>query len=203
MANPNPVSQAAPTDETRDGINAFGIRAFVGSVADNTGTTNTNARNAQLAVSGFERMPIWINVQNAEFNLIQVAPNAAGKSFTFSGFDFGDCTDCSGSSLVEVLMPTSTTSAGTISTCTASGVVNGALSTTGGVCSFQIGSNFNGKLQDIVVGVPADYECATGTGGAVTNGDCWFRMRITYDANPNDVTTWDASINGDAVRLVR
>ncbi len=49
-------------------------------------------------MSGCERMPIYANstANSATFNLIQVLPNAAGKSFTFSGFDFGDCTDCSG-----------------------------------------------------------------------------------------------------------
>ncbi|MEI8083395.1 MAG: TadE/TadG family type IV pilus assembly protein [Actinomycetes bacterium] len=205
VTSPNVVSQVEPTVTNTDGINAFAIRAFVGTPAENTGTPDP--LNAKVAVSGWERMPIWINADNAGgsyFNLIQVLPNAAGKSFTFSGFDFGDCGSCSGTSLVQVLMPTGST--GSLTTCTGTGPVSGSIPTVSGdpVCSFRISSaTHQGKLQEIAVTIPSNYTCASGSGGVVALGDCWFRMKIDYSNQPNDVTTWDAAINGDNVRLVQ
>lgn len=188
------------------GTNAFAVRAYGASAA--APTTPDEDISARIAVSGWERMPMWINDRGpALFNLIQILPNARGKSFTFSGFDFGDCGLCVDGrgnpipATVTVLTPQNSTGTLASDACQGVGPIAGTLAN----CTFPISSSTHqGQLQEVTVQVPRDYECATGPGNPATVqlGDCWWQMEITYPADPNDVTTWDAVINGDVVRLL-
>ena len=48
--------------------------------------------------------------------------------------------------------------------------------------------------------IPADYTC-----NYMSFGGCWYQVEVAYTSPANaqvtDITTWDASIAGDPVRL--
>jgi hypothetical protein len=58
---------------------------------------------------------------------------------------------------------------------------------------------YNGRLVTMTIPIPADYTCTF----AATDG-CWIKVGMTYNsgAQPNDTTTWSATLTGDPVRLV-
>jgi hypothetical protein len=154
-----------------------------------------------VAVSGWERMPIYANESavTATFNLIQVLPNAAGGTFTFSTFDNGDAPNGCPGCTVRVKLPVDvySTNGGTVSlgTCVGSGPVSGNLTN----CTVAVSSATNqGRIQTITVPIPADYGCLP-----QSSGGCWFQVLANYPGGVTDTTTWDATIGGDPVRLIR
>lgn len=190
----NPRAYAATGNSTTGrGDNSFGIRAHIAS---------TPSLDTSVSVAGWEKMPIYANASGATsvFNLIRVVPAAAGKSLSFSFFDVGDA---AGSGSVTVLKPTdpnlgpTLNAASSISGCRGvAGPVTGAL--TG--CAVNISNaTHNGKVQTIFVPIPADYTCNKDSAGG-----CWFRVQVAFPAGTsvNDITTWDANVTGDPVRLI-
>lgn len=182
----------APTGNERgtNGINGFAIRAAVWT--DDTKTTLDQTAAANVAVSGYERMPIWVNSSGstATFNLIQVPSNATGKSFTFSLFDLGDAR---GGGTIRINPPSGNTIQGT---CTV--VAPGGSPANLSNCTLPFtNQQFNGKLRTISVPIPNNYTC-----NDQDLGSCWWTVTLDYAGSVNDVTTWDASIQGDSVRLV-
>jgi hypothetical protein len=193
----NPAASAPDGNTTTGaGQNAFGIRAVTAPGLED-----------DVAVSGYARMPIFANATSAQstFNLIRVLPAAAGKSIEFSFFDVADCTGgCSGT--VQVLVPND--ASGSILTtpfrdgCRSSG---GAASTAGQLLTncraWATSSQNNGKLQTVSIPIPNDYMC-----NYASFGGCWYKVKVHYsspvNAQVNDITTWDADIAGDPVRLI-
>lgn len=193
------VADAAPDSSLAGaGSNAFGVRAVV-----------TPGKERYVAVSGWERMPIYANSTAAAttFNLIRVLPGAAGHFITFDFFDAGDA---AGEATVQVLLPSDarSTGGGPLLTpfpapgCTTKGGSAGAgqtlvnctatLTRSGGV------SRNNGKVQTMNIPIPTDYTCDT---SLLTN--CWYRVKVSFASGEvHDVTTWDAELAGDPVRLV-
>jgi hypothetical protein len=178
-----------------EGSNAFALRAVTASGLEKA-----------LAVAGYEHMPIFMNADTASatFNLIRVLPGAAGQSISFSYFDAGDA---AGTGSVTVQRPTDAT--GSILTtpfpgnCKASGGTAGAgvtltncsapLNQSGGV------SLNNGKTETIIIPIPSDYSCNYNSFGG-----CWYRVVVAFASGTvHDVTTWDATIIGDPVRLIK
>lgn len=192
------VLNAAGTDTSGSGHNRFAVRAYIpGNIP--SGTNAGLAYASQVSVAGYERMPIYANASatSARFNLIQVLPNAAGQSFFFTAYDNGDatCPTCT----ITVALPADAASTDgqplVPGTCTGDGPVSGDL--TG--CSVPVSSaTHNGKVQTISVPIPANYTCA-----ALSVGGCWYTVTLQYGGNVSDTTTWDATIGGDPVRLIR
>jgi len=176
------------TDTTGRGANAYAIRAV----------TNPISLGASVQVSGWERIPIFANATAASstFNLLQVNPNAAGKSFYFSFFDVGDATS---SGTVKVLRPSENSNT-SLPGCTYKFVGGVETNINGTSCQVNISSSTNnGKVQTITVPVPADYTCTS-----TSLGGCWFRVTVSFSSGSvHDATTWDANIGGDAIRLVQ
>ena len=186
-----PNGDATPTGA---GVNSFAIRAVTPSGAER-----------EVAVSGWDRMPIYANSEAASsvFPLIRVLPGAAGQYIDFSFFDAGDA---AGSGTVKVLLPTDarSTSGGALANpfpggCTSQG---GAAGTGQTLASCQANSisytTNNGKTQRILIPVPADYTC-----DSLLFIGCWYRVQISFSSGSvHDVTTWDAQLAGDPVRLV-
>ncbi|HET6562732.1 MAG TPA: Tad domain-containing protein [Marmoricola sp.] len=197
----NPAASARNGNtSTGAGQNSFGIRAVTAPGLED-----------DVAVSGYARMPIFANAVSAQstFNLIRVLPAAAGKSIRFSFFDVGDCTvltggSCTGS--VQVLVPNDAT--GSIATkpfrdgCRSFGGASAAAGAAGQLltsCSASVNYNTNnGKLQTVSIPIPNDYMC-----NYASFGGCWYKVKVSYpNALVNDITTWDADIAGDPVRLI-
>lgn len=186
----NPAAAAATGNTTAGvGLNSFALRA-----------RTQPGLEGQVAVSGWDRMPILQNAtgSTAEFNLVRVLPGARGQTLEF---EFFDAADASGAGTVQVLRPTDAT--GSIATTASLTGCTGSLS--GGPYAPLVGctvpvSNLthNGTTQVVRVRIPQDYDCQ-----ATSLGGCWFRVAIAFTgATVTDFTTWDASVNGDPVRLV-
>jgi len=192
----NPAVSAATGNSTYgEGVNAFGVRAVTQSGYENL-----------VSVSGFDRMPIFANATNAQsqLNLIRVLPGAAGQYVSFSFYDVGDVgSSQSSSGTVQVLPPADAT--GSVTTtpfpgqCRAIGGYAGSTSTLLNNCTAPItyGTN-NGKVETMSIPIPSDYTCDVSS-----NGNCWYQVRVSLSGAVNDITTWDASIVGDPVRLVQ
>ena len=191
------TAAAALTGDTTsgEGSNAFALRAVTAT-----------GQEKNVAVSGYEHMPIFINANTATatFNLIRVLPGAAGQTISFSYFDAGDAA-AAGS--VKVLPPTDAT--GSILTnpypgnCKATGGSAGSGQTLTG-CSAPLtlsGSTSmnNGKTETITIPIPSDYDCNY----AAFSG-CWYRVQVAFDSGAvHDTTTWDATVIGDPVRIIK
>lgn len=61
-------------------------------------------------------------------------------------------------------------------------------------------SKNNGKQETITIPIPADYTCNY----AAFSG-CWYRVEVNFAGatSVTDVTTWDATVVGDPVRLIQ
>jgi Flp pilus assembly protein TadG len=190
---------AADTGNTTsgEGTNSFSIRAVTQS-----------GYEKDVSVSGYNHMPIYINADTATatFHLIRVLPGAAGQKISFSYFDAGDSATGTGS--VKVLVPTDAT--GTITTnpfpgsCSAIGGSAGSSATTLTNCTapFEASgstSKNNGKTETITIPIPADYNCSYNL-----SSGCWYKVTMAFGTGQvHDVTTWDATVVGDPVRLVK
>jgi Flp pilus assembly protein TadG len=192
----NSAATALTGDTTAgEGSNAFALRAVTAA-----------GKEKEVAVAGYEHMPIFMNADTATatFNLIRVLPGAAGQSIAFSYFDAGDA---AGTGSVTVQRPTDAT--GSILTnpfpgsCKATGGSAGAgqtltncsapLTQSGGV------SRNNGKTETIIIPIPTGYSCNYNSFGG-----CWYRVVVGFTSGTvHDVTTWDATIIGDPVRLIK
>ncbi len=189
---------AAQTGNTvqGEGSNGFAIRAVT-----------VGGYEKDVAVAGYNHMPIFVNANTASpvFNLIRVLPGAAGQSIAFSYFDAGDA---SAAGSVRVLPPTDATGSITSNPfpgagCRATGGSAGTgqnLSNCTAPFEQQSGySKNNGKTETIVIPIPTDYTCNFNSFGG-----CWYRVQIGFGTGTvNDVTTWDATIIGDPVRLIK
>jgi Flp pilus assembly protein TadG len=191
------TTAAALTGNTTsgEGSNSFALRAVTAP-----------GQEKNVAVSGYDHMPISMNAQSAtaNFNLIRVLPGAAGQSISFSYFDAGDA---SGTGSVTVQRPTDAT--GSILTtpfpgsCKATGgsAGTGVTLTNCSAPLLQTGttSRNNGKTETIIIPIPTDYGC-----NVTTFGGCWYRVQVQFNGGDvHDVTTWDATIIGDPVRLIK
>jgi hypothetical protein len=206
VANGGNAATSPPiTTNLEPGVNGFAMRA---AVYQHGGALDPGL-GAHVAIAGFDRMPIRTNAAStvATFNLIQVLTNAASRSFDFSFFDVGDGLGSNtgsvqilypiGAKLDTNLIPDPTSPVD----CIYKFPVSGNLGTMSGPCTASIKVSTNdGKIAKMTVPIPSNYKCEL-----LTLGSCWFRVKVTYPGSttPTDTMTWDASIQGDMVRLVR
>jgi Flp pilus assembly protein TadG len=185
----NPLVTATPTTENTTtlglGANSFGIRA-VSSAA------------ASISVSGWSRMPMLQNTPDstASFNLLRVLPAAAGQSIAFEFFDVADGASATGSATVQPPADATGSVRSGLTGCT--GALNDQDFTPITGCAARIAhSTHDGQVQRMRIPIPADYDCDE----TVLTG-CWFKVQVKQNGNITDFTTWDASLEGDPVRLI-
>jgi hypothetical protein len=157
-------------------------------------------------------MPIYDNSvgKTSTLHLIRVLPGAAGQYISFSFFDAADtmAQNASASGTVTVIPPTDATGSITSTPfpspgCKASGGAAGAGQNLTGCAAPVSHSANNGRVETMSIPIPADYSC-----DASINTNCWYKVAISL---PNiaasdtisDITTWDAQIVGDPVRLIK
>jgi hypothetical protein len=134
-----------------------------------------------------------------------VLPGAAGQNIVFSFFDAADATGNSASATVKVLLPVELP-AGAVANpfpgnCTAQGGAAGSGQTLVSCTASGITKGTNdGKVETIRIPIPPDYTCDP---SVFTN--CWYQVQISFGSGiaVHDITTWDATIEGDPVRLVQ
>ncbi len=170
------TGQAGDSSPYGGGSNSFSIRAVTPAGIER-----------QVAVSGYDRMPIYVNSEAAdtEFNLIRILPGAAGQFISFDFFDAGDAT---GEATVQVLLPADATkNDGTPITdkfptrCRSYGGSAGGSAASPGqtsaTCTFTLTrsgstSRNNGKVQTITIPIPTDYKC-----DATDFVKCWYKVK--------------------------
>lgn len=168
-------------NDAASGHNRFSLRAY------------GNGSNANdISIAGYTKMAMYANQPGAKtgFYLARVPSGAAGQVLNLKLFDIGDSSQ---PGLVTVVAPEDSNV--TFTNCQGRGVVNGLLSS----CSIVANSTFNGKWQTISVNIPSTYKCDD-----TDSTGCWVRLNYDYGtgAQPADTTSWQASVEGDPVRLV-
>lgn len=207
----------AGVEEANTGGNASMISSGTPAAYAESGDTNSGVGNNtfamravmpaglqdSVAVAGYERMPIFANATAAssEFHLIRVLPGAAGQYISFSFFDVSDAGGTGNT--IRVLPPTDATGSITSTPfpspgCQAyfgSSTTKTALSN----CTAPVSSTANNaKLETLEIPIPADYLCDVSS-----IGGCWYRVIVDYESDVHDFTTWDATIIGDPIRLIK
>ena len=192
----NPAAAAATGNTTAGyGNNSFSIRALI-----------QNGFQSSVSVAGYDRMPIYANATGSvqTFNLIRILPGAAGSYINFSFFDIGDGLTGTNTATLKVVVPSDAT--GSITTnpfpgsCYAVGGYAGA-GTTLTACTATISNaKNNAKVESMSIPLPGDYTC-----NYASAGGCWYKVIVTFPSGTDvsDITTWDATVEGDPVRLVQ
>jgi Flp pilus assembly protein TadG len=198
-------SETPPENTSLAGQNRYSIRVV------NHGTSTVTANVQTFAET---HLPIYTNTTGAStpnFYLARLLPGGGttGRKLHLVFYDIGDL--ASGTTTTITVSPPADMS-GTAPTCSWTG--NGPNGLTGmpsstvsgctisGITSNDYPAGFNGVLITADISVGGDYNCST----AVATG-CWFKIQMNYTGGAavqaNDTTTWDASIAGDPVRLVK
>jgi hypothetical protein len=167
-----------------------------------------SATGAGVSLFGRGRISIYANHIGAstQFYLARVFPGAAGRSVQLEFWDTGDA-EAPGT--ITVLPPGDATAGGApldrFEGCTYSPPPNGSPSNlvpTSSGCSVHgvHRTAWNGQRIVWTIPIPPDYDCA-----ATDPTGCWLRLRFEYPAGRtvNDTTTWEATLGGNPVRLVR
>jgi Flp pilus assembly protein TadG len=170
------------------GQNSFSLRAFASSPAD----------NLNVSISGYGSMSAYANTPNGstDFYLARLSDSARGKTLTVRLFDLGEGT--TSGSYLQVLPPDPVVNGTTLTTFT--GCTGQGPATVQSSCRVDFGGSFNGKWQTLKVPIPDTFSCAE----TVQLG-CWVRLHLSYasGSSPHDATSWQASLDGDPVRLVQ
>lgn len=169
--------------DTQGGHNRFGLRA--------SGSAETD--KDKISIAGFGKMVMYANTPNgtSKFFMARIPSSSNGQIFNVNLFDIGD--GAKNGSTITVLPPDEI--GGYFSGCKAKGVTNGDLTN----CRIPVSTAYNGKWQTITVPIPVTYSC----NDAAASG-CWVRLEFYYgpSSTPSDTTSWQASVEGDPIRLV-
>ena len=171
--------------DAASGHNRFSLRAY--------SSTNPSSKDS-IYLAGYNKMAIYANLPSAKttFYLARVPSGSAGQVLNVRLFDIGDS---SANGIITVLPPTG--SGVSFSNCVGTGPTAGNLPT----CSVTANSStYQGRWEQISVPIPSGYSCNDSDPTA-----CWVKLQYDYGtgAQPNDTTSWTASIEGDPVRLVQ
>ena len=147
-----------------------------------------------ISIAGFGKMVLYANTPggaHTKFFLARIPSSSNGQIFHVNLFDIGD--GATSGSTITVLPPAEV--GGGFTGCKAEGQTNGNLPD----CKISVSSKYNGKWQTISVPIPVSYTCddSSATG-------CWVRLEFFYGSGsgPADTTSWQATVEGDPIRLV-
>jgi Flp pilus assembly protein TadG len=186
-----------------NGNNNFSLRAYGGG---------TEHADTNVSVAGTSRIGIFVNSETpqTQFFLARVLPGSTSRTLTLN---FYDIADASTSGSLQVLPPTGATVNGTALTqfsgCTYTdpsrpysnaGLPIGAFSSTGSGCMVSGISlaTYQAKWVTWKIPIPAGYNCNQND-----PFDCWLRISYTGFGNAQDVTSWQARLDGNPVRIVK
>jgi len=165
------------------GHNRFGLRASGSASGDQD----------KISIAGFGKMVMYANTPNgtSKFFMARIPSSSNGQVFNVNLFDIGD--GSKNGSTITVLPPDEI--GGYFSGCKAKGVTNGNLTN----CRISVSTAYNGKWQTITIPIPVTYSC----NDSAASG-CWVRLEFYYGPSsvPADTTSWQASVEGDPIRLI-
>lgn len=197
------------------GLNGYALQAIASS-------------GTQPALYAYSDMGMFNN-GSGTFYLAEVAPTFAGKVLAIDLWDPGDVS--SGTAVIYPKMPSTTApkpvrDAPATCTYTSSPDPNDVNSQTSAPAWGVTGSRyatahasddplkcaintapsgssqrFNDEWLRIRIQIPSNYTCTVGLNPETTAGSCWWGIQYSFSAQPYDVTTWKARIEGNPVRL--
>jgi Flp pilus assembly protein TadG len=196
------------TTTSGNGNNNFSLRAYGGAAA---------FADPNVSIAGTNRMAVFANSPtsaNSEFYLVRVLPSSTNRTLHLDFYDVADAG--TGSGTLQVLPPSAATLNGsTMTSFSGCEYTNPAGSTTTGTLPLRqfsgtggsnnctvsniTSSDYQGKWVSWKVPIPSGYSC-----NPADPFDCWVRIRFGgFTGGVHDVTTWQASLNGNPVRIVK
>jgi Flp pilus assembly protein TadG len=190
------------TDAASQGHNRFSLRA-------------SGAPAGQVAVAGNAYMGLYANVgggQLTQFYLARVPSGAAGHTLVLNFFDIGDA---SSTGTLQVVPPPDSNVVGNFSGCQWTGNASGAIGFAANTPTAPWGpltpinnclitgvnapgTTWNAQWSTVTIPIPNNYTCNDGD----PNG-CWIKINYLFTGGVTDTTSWNASLLGDPVRLVK
>ena len=177
------------------------------------GVTSGNSA-APVTIAGNTYMGLFANVgvAHTKFYLARVPSAAAGHTLVLNFYDIGDA-DSTGQ--LQVLPPGDSNVGASFSGCTwtgangsnigyAANTVNPPWGPNGAIDACKITgvnnvpSSWNAQWSTVRVPIPSNYTCEDSD----TNG-CWLKIDYNFSGPVHDVTSWNAYLLGDPVRLVQ
>ncbi|MEY2570915.1 MAG: hypothetical protein QOE63_1265, partial [Acidimicrobiaceae bacterium] len=180
----------------------------------------------QPALSAYSDMGMFNN-GSGTFYLTEVGPEFAGKVLAVDLWDPGDVS--TGTATIYPKMPSATAAkpvSDVAATCTYTASPDPNAVNAGaplwGVTGTRYATNqpsdnvskcaintatstsaqrFNDEWLRIRIQIPATYTCTVGLNPETTAGSCWWGITYAFSAQPYDVTTWKAHIEGNPVHL--
>jgi hypothetical protein len=179
------VQTNADGDNARgDGHNRFALRAYGATGSDDDA----------ISISGFSKMAVYAELPSARttFYLAQVPPGAGGQILKVQFYDIGD----SSKPGTVTIRPPADSGISSFTGCVGEhGPTTGKLQD----CSLPADSSYNGKWERVAVPLPKGYHCDI----SLPTG-CWVTLLYDYGSGqPNDTTSWQATLEGNPVRLTR
>ncbi|QWZ06353.1 hypothetical protein KRR39_12075 [Nocardioides panacis] len=172
-------------NDNGNGHNRFGLRGYSSS--------STTGKDS-LSIAAFNKMAVYANVQggSSRFFLTRVPSAAKGQTLAVSLFDIGDISG--GTGTLKFIAPSE--SGITFTNCLMVGKVN----TTDADCQIPVDGTFGGKWQNVYIQIPNTYTCYD----SLPTG-CWVKLNydLTGTSSAQDTTSWESSIDGDPVRLIK
>lgn len=196
-----------PEDPSIAGQNRYAIRVV---------NSGTSVLRTGVQVYASTHFPVYsnagVNGVTPNFYLARLLPGGGptGRVLQLRFFDIGDVGCVSGApsgcgvTTVSVTAPAEMTLAsGDSIRCSWSSNGGGPLpggSVSGCRLSSITNAAFNGRMVEVNIAVPGSYNC-----NYVDPAGCWFRLQMSYTpgTQANDTTTWDATVGGDPVRLIK
>jgi Flp pilus assembly protein TadG len=194
------------TTSSGSGHNRGSIRACSAACPNGTNASN-------LSIYARTRMALYANYTGADtqFYLARVLPGAAGRTLVISLFDVGDAGQAG---QMRVLPPADDTAQSSFSGCTiqqppgygtSTGPPYGTYSNTSDATpctetTVSSSTGWNGQWVNWKVPIPTNYTC-----NASSPSGCWIKLQVAYPSGTNvaDTTTWEATLEGNPVRLVQ
>jgi len=194
-----------------EGHNRYAIRAW-------------DPTNSTVQVHGYTSMGLYnqATATASQFYVARISSASAGHILDLSFFDIGDAAQ---GGTLTVLAPSDATwvppggsspsqwtvagddpAIGNRTWCQNAGNVYGGgsgltLSQDNSTCSMVSNpspSQFNGKWQTLQIYLPSTYLCHD-----TDPLGCWFTLKYSYNGGVADTTTWEATVEGDPVRITR
>lgn len=180
------------------------------------GTTSSGGA-APVTIAGNTYMGIFTNVgsnQLTKFSLVRVPGAAAGHTLVLNFYDIGDSNQGTVGQL-QVMPPPDSNIGSSFSNCTWSGSNGSAVGfapntprapwgPANSISSCLITgvnstpSNWNAQWSTVTVPIPSGYTCADSDPSG-----CWITINEKFTGAVHDVTSWNAFLLGDPVRLVK
>jgi hypothetical protein len=213
---------------TGNGVNGYALEAVTGGSHTNPDQPALYAYASMGMYNNNDCTGAGCDPPPATFYLAEVGPQYAGRILVLDLWDPGDVNAANADAVMYPMKPSTTLPKPVdqvpAATCSytsspAPNPVQNGSDPTGDTYSSEQSSDradrcaidtatdgsrrFNGTWLTIRISIPTDYTCTLGVNPETTAGSCWWGIEYDFSAATQDVTTWQARIEGNPVRLTR